>query len=100
MPMASRHGGVEMYQKGRVLSVFAEPSRPMSRASEIYETEFEDDDTSDFEEYNGRTSEDSVGCTATLYLGSSSCNLAVRESKQYNRLYIRGSANTSFECLQ
>lgn len=62
--MSSNHGGVEMFQMGRAPSVFAQPSRPMSRASEMYETEFEDDDMSDFEEYNGRTSEDSVGCSA------------------------------------
>lgn len=63
MPVASSHSGAEMYQKGHVPSVFAQTPRPMSRASESYETEFEDDDTSDFEEYAGRTSEDSVSCS-------------------------------------
>ena len=58
VPRASNHAGVEMYQKGHVRPVF---SRPLSRASEFYETEFEEDEMSDFEEYNGRTSEDSVG---------------------------------------
>ncbi len=58
--MASSHSGVEMYQKGHVPSVFAQTPRPMSRASDSYETEFEDEDMSDFEEYAGRTSEDSV----------------------------------------
>ena len=61
MPMAPSHGGVEMFQKGRVPSVFVQPPRPTSRASDTYETEFEDDEMSDFEEYGGRTSEDSVG---------------------------------------
>ncbi len=49
-----------MYQKGHVPSVFAPTPRPSSRASDSYETEFEDEDMSDFEEYAGRTSEDSV----------------------------------------
>ncbi|KAL6716369.1 hypothetical protein ACLMJK_005935 [Lecanora helva] len=59
--MASSHGGVEMYQKGRVPSVFGRCQRPASRASDAYETEFEEDEMSDFEDYNGRTSEDSFG---------------------------------------
>lgn len=63
MPVASSHSGAEMYQKVRVSSVFAQTSRPMSRASDSYETEFEDDDESDFEDYAGRTSEDSVSCS-------------------------------------
>lgn len=58
--MASSYSGVEMYQKGHVPSVFAQTPRPLSRASDSYETEFEDEDMSDFEEYAGRTSEDSV----------------------------------------
>lgn len=61
MPMASGHSGVEMFQKGQVQSVFAHTPRPQSQATEMYETEFEDEDMSDFEEYAGRTSEDSVG---------------------------------------
>lgn len=60
MPMATGHSGVEMFQKGHVQSVFAQTPRPQSRASETYDTEFEDDEMSDFEEYAGRTSEDSV----------------------------------------
>ena len=56
-----------MFQKDRVSSVFAQIPRPVSRASDTYETEFEDDDMSDFEEYNGRTSEDSVGSALALY---------------------------------
>lgn len=56
----SSHGGVEMYQKDHVPSVFAHTPRPNSRASDSYETEFEDEDMSDFEGYTGRTSEDSV----------------------------------------
>ncbi len=36
----------------------------------MYETEFEDDDTSDFEEYAGRTSEDSVGRIVSFALGT------------------------------
>lgn len=63
MPVVSGHSGAEMYQKVHVPSVFVQTSRPMSRASDSYETEFEDDDASDFEEYAGRTSEDSVSCS-------------------------------------
>ncbi|KAK4691320.1 hypothetical protein P7C71_g5652, partial [Lecanoromycetidae sp. Uapishka_2] len=58
VPMASRPTGVEMFQKGNVQSVFA--SRPMSQATEIYDTDFEED-MSDFEEYEGRRSEESFG---------------------------------------
>ena len=61
MPVASRHQGVEMFQKGHVQSVFAGTStpRPLSEATDIYDTDFEDD-VSDFEEYSGRRSEESV----------------------------------------
>ena len=61
MPMAHR-SGVEMFQKGNVQSVFVQPtaSRPLSQATEMYDTEFEED-LSDFEEYSGRRSEESVG---------------------------------------
>lgn len=50
-----------MYQKGNVQSVFIQPSapRPLSQATEMYDTEFEED-LSDFEEYSGRRSEESV----------------------------------------
>ena len=67
MPMASTYGGVEMYQKAHVQSVFAQTPRPQSRASDAYETEFEDEDMSDFEDYAGRTSEDSVGHSHLLH---------------------------------
>ena len=66
MPMASRQHDIEMFQKGHVQSMFAKTStvpiltsRPVSEASDMYETEFEED-MSDFEEYSGRRSEDSV----------------------------------------
>lgn len=58
VPVTSRSSGMEMFQKGNVRSVFA--SRPMSQATEIYDTDFEED-MSDFEEYEGRRSEESVG---------------------------------------
>ena len=66
MPMASRYNGVEMFEKGRASPMYAQTSRPMSRASDSYETEFEDDDPSDLEEYAGRKSEDSVGYTVAF----------------------------------
>ena len=59
--------GVEMFQKGNVQSVFVHPSapRPTSQATEMYDTEFEED-LSDFEEYSGRRSEESVGIRGHL----------------------------------
>ncbi|CAF9905590.1 MAG: hypothetical protein ALECFALPRED_001040 [Alectoria fallacina] len=53
---------VEMFQKGNVQSVFVQPSapRPSSQATDMYDTEFEED-LSDFEEYSGRRSEESFG---------------------------------------
>ena len=51
-----------MLQKGRVESLFTQRStRPPSRATELSDTDFEDEDTSDFEEYAGRRSEESFG---------------------------------------
>lgn len=67
MPMAHQRGEVEMFQKGSVQSVFVQPSapRPLSQATEMYDTEFEED-LSDFEEYSGRRSEESVGARRHL----------------------------------
>lgn len=61
MPMAHQ-GGFEMFQKHKLQSVFVQPTtpRPLSQATEMYDTEFEED-LSDFEEYSGRRSEESVG---------------------------------------
>ena len=66
MPMAHQRW-VEMYQKGNVQSVFVQQSapRPLSQATEMYDTEFEED-LSDFEEYSGRRSEESVGSRGHL----------------------------------
>ena len=51
-----------MLQKGRVDSLFTQRStRPPSRATELSDTDFEDEDISDFEEYSGRRSEESFG---------------------------------------
>lgn len=60
MPPASRRS-VDMFQKGLVRPVFLGPTgpRPLSEATEMYDTEFEED-SSDIEEYSGRRSEDSV----------------------------------------
>ena len=65
MPVASGRDGVEMYQKGGVPSVFmgVSASQPASVGSDI-DTEFEED-LSDFEDYGGRRSEESV-CSAIL----------------------------------
>ena len=61
-----------MLQKGHVESLFTQRStRPPSRATELSDTDFEDDDISDFEEYAGRRSEESFGnrsnTTASTY---------------------------------
>ena len=48
-------------QKGRMHPFYASvpSSRPLSEATEIFDTDFEDD-SSDAEEYSGRRSEESV----------------------------------------
>ena len=56
MPPASRRTEVEVFQKGHVQQIYA--SRPMSEATDTYDTEFED--LSDAEDYSGRRSEESV----------------------------------------
>ncbi|SLM36221.1 Sterile alpha motif/pointed domain [Lasallia pustulata] len=58
MPPASRRTEVEMFQKGYVQPMYA-ISRPLSEATDMYDTEFED--LSDAEEYSGRRSEESFG---------------------------------------
>lgn len=57
MPPVSRRAEVEMFQKGHVPPIYA-VARPVSEATEMYDTEFED--LSDTEEYSGRRSEESV----------------------------------------
>lgn len=62
MPVAARQAEREMHQKGYARPVFrssTSTSRPLSEATEMYETEFEED-LSDSEEYSGRRSEESV----------------------------------------
>lgn len=57
-----------MYEKGFGRPIFASRtsiSRPLSEATEMYDTEFEED-FSDVEDYSGRRSEDSVRRIATL----------------------------------
>lgn len=62
--MSRQVRGSEMLQKSSTLSVFSTPSSIRSKSqsedqSDVSETEFEDD-ISDFDEYAGRRSEDSV----------------------------------------
>lgn len=65
MPVASRQSEIEMYEKGFARPVFSartSTARPLSEATEMFDTDFEDD-LSDTEEYSGRRSEESVcGC--------------------------------------
>lgn len=83
MPMAQPRG-IEMFQKGNVQSVFVQPSapRPVSQATEMYDTEFEED-LSDFEEYSGRRSEESVGTQDHLSCCMSN-TFVVWQPKQHN----------------
>lgn len=60
MPPGSRRTEVETFQKGHVQPIYA-VARPVSEATEMYDTEFED--LSDTEEYSGRRSEESVSDT-------------------------------------
>lgn len=78
----------EMFQKGNVQSVFVQPSapRPFSQATEMYDTEFEED-LSDFEEYSGRRSEESVGTRGHLNHCLSDM-FVVWQPKQHNSLYF------------
>lgn len=87
MPMAHQEG-LEMFQKGIVPSVFVKPSasRPLSQATEMYDTEFEED-LSDSEEYSGRRSEESVGTRDNLSHCLSN-TFPVWQPKQHNRVYF------------
>ena len=68
MPSASRQNHVKMLQKGRVKTAFRAKagSGPQSEASDIEDTEFEED-FSDVEEYSGRRSEESVSFHRGVY---------------------------------
>lgn len=89
--------GVEMFQKGNVQSVFVQPSatRPFSQATEMYDTEFEED-LSDFEEYSGRRSEESVGTRSRLSHHLSN-TFVVWQSKQHHSVDFGRDTNASYE---
>lgn len=89
--------GVEMFQKGNVQSVFSPPSapRPSSQDIEMYDTEFEEDQ-SDFEEYSGRRSEESVGTQDHLSKSLSKIFL-VWQPEQHNSVDFRRDTNASLE---
>lgn len=59
VPMASRQNEVEMFQKGHFQSIFVGTSS-LRPKSEMEDTDFEED-MSDFDDYAGRRSEESVG---------------------------------------
>lgn len=65
MPPASRRTEVARFQKGHAQPTYA-VARPMSEATDMYDTEFED--LSDAEEYSGRRSEESVSDTRYCHL--------------------------------
>ncbi|KAI4217647.1 MAG: hypothetical protein LQ351_000243 [Letrouitia transgressa] len=73
LPPPPQRTELEMYEKGFGRPIFASRtsiSRPLSEATEMYDTEFEED-FSDVEDYSGRRSEDSFGkqsiTTASTY---------------------------------
>lgn len=66
MPPTLRRSEAQIYQKGLTgppLPSRTSISRPLSEATEMYDTDFEDD-LSDVEEYSGRRSEESVSRVA------------------------------------
>ena len=85
MPMAARQPEVEIYQKGSVRPIFVAKtagSRPPSEATDMDDTDFEED-FSDVEEYSGRRSEESVSrsCLSILLGSLSWCQ--VWQTKRY-----------------
>ena len=82
-----------MFQKGNVQSAFVQPlaPRPLSQATEMYDTEFEED-LSDFEEYSGRRSEESVG-TRDRPIHCLSNKFVVWQPEQHDRVDIRRDPN-------
>lgn len=62
MSQSSLRAGREVQQKANVHPFYASrlSTRPLSEATEIFDTDFEDD-SSEEEEYAGRRSEESVG---------------------------------------
>lgn len=53
----------EMFQRGKLQPLFTQRTsrdRPLSEATEIYDTDVDDDDSSDFEEYSPKFSFNSV----------------------------------------
>ena len=90
MPMAARQPEVEMYQKGSVRPIFGAKmagSRPLSEATEIDDTDFEED-FSDVEEYSGRRSEESVSRLYVLVLLRSLSWCQVWQTKRYIAIYF------------
>lgn len=92
----TRRSEIEMYEKGFARPMFTSrtsTSRPLSQATEIYDTEFEED--SDFDDYVGRRSEDSV---STGFWGihlTGADVLPVREAKHNHSIDLRRNKNTS-----
>lgn len=89
MPPASRRTEVETFQKGYVQPMYA-ISRPLSEATDMYDTEFED--LSDAEEYSGRRSEESV--SGIRYFNRPAINgllilLSVREAERHDNIFFR-----------
>ena len=58
MPQKSLHSEANMFHKGQAQPQYGAP-RPLSEATDMYDTEFEED-LSDSDEYSGRRSEESV----------------------------------------
>lgn len=70
-PTSSHQVGLEMFQKGQTRQFFASQAqapRPLSEATEIYDTDFEED-FSDLEDMSGRRSVESVSYFFDISLG-------------------------------
>ena len=87
-----------MYQKGHIRPTFDAHigSRAMSEASDMDDTEFEED-YSDVEEYSGRRSEESVSLVWLSICQSITDYREVWQAKRYLLIYVRRAPNTKVQ---
>lgn len=79
-----------MYEKGFTRPMFTSrtsASRPLSDATEMYDTEFEED--SDVDDYAGRRSEDSVSKDDSGERPASADESQVWQAKHNNSIHLR-----------
>jgi len=85
VPLASRHRDIELFTKGYVKPLSA-PTTMSPDATEMSDTDFEED-FSDFEEYSGRRSEESVGHVPALCPQEHANTLPVWEAERHISVY-------------